>query len=67
MPIVSANEWNSKYPKGTPVKYYPQGKTANAKPIVTKTRGSAYHLSSGAVIVPLDGGVSSKLTHIEPI
>ena len=67
MPIFSANEWNSKYPKGTPVKYFPRGRRADAKPIETKTRGPAYHLSSGAVIVPLDGGLHGKLAHIEPI
>jgi hypothetical protein len=67
MPIFSANDWNSKYPKGTPVKYFPQGKKAAAKPIDTKTRGPAYHLSSGAVIVPLAGGLHGKLANIEPI
>jgi hypothetical protein len=64
---LSAEEWNEKYPVGTPVRYWPvlphEGVFA---PIDSTTRTPAWALGHGAVVVSIvgkSGGVA--LSHIE--
>ncbi len=61
--MTTAQFWNERYPIGTLVKV----KTAHGD-LAAKTRGSAYHLSGGTAIVPLDGKIPrAKLTEVEPL
>jgi len=66
---MTADEWNRRYPAGTAVKYWPQGKGRDqrAKPLPcvdAKTRGRAYYLSTGTVVVPLQGHGATVLSKI---
>lgn len=61
---IDANEFNKKYPVGTPLKYYPIKGKKNF--ILSKTRTPAWELGCNTPVVSIDeisGGVA--LTHIE--
>lgn len=63
---TTAREWNDRYPRGTLVVYFPQGKGTAAKSLRVKTRGAAYHNSSGDLFVPLEGlGAAKRISSIE--
>ena len=62
-----ASDWNSRYPRGTKVKFWPRGKNATDKPVETEVRASAYHLGSGTLIIPLANGRNAKVTDVEPV
>jgi hypothetical protein len=66
---MTVEEWNRKYPRGTAVKFWSQGKgrDQHAKPlpcVEAKTRGRAYCLSTGAVVVPLEGHGAAALSKV---
>lgn len=50
---LTAEEWNSRYPVGTKVKYYPVSNTPQF--IITKTRSEAWTLASGHNVVSIEG------------
>jgi hypothetical protein len=66
---MTADEWNRQFPRGTAVKYWPQGKgkdqRAKPRPCVdARTRGRAYYLSTGTMVVPLEGHGAQPLPRI---
>lgn len=67
---TSAKEWNDRYPRGTPVKLYPQGRGSDAsgkeRPWVsTRTKGAAYHLSSGVIYIPIEGHGGRPISNVD--
>lgn len=61
----TADEWNARYPVGTPVTAYPGSR--DDAPLTTTTRTPAWTLGHGAAVVSVDGysgGIC--LTHIDP-
>jgi hypothetical protein len=62
-----ARDWNSKYPRGTKVRFWPRGRNSTDKPIETEVRASAYHLGSGTLIIPLANGRNARLADVEPV
>ena len=66
--MPTAKEWNAQHPVGTRVRYFPRGKqpaTGHSQSpnqfFDTKVRRPAYHLSSGALVVPLEGLTGATL------
>ncbi|MEU0634365.1 hypothetical protein [Streptomyces sp. NPDC005989] len=66
---MTADEWNERYPIGTPVLAYPG--TRDADPLDTVTRTPAWTLGHGAAaaaVVSVEGAAGGiRLTHVDPI
>ncbi|MER6103644.1 hypothetical protein ABT115_15300 [Streptomyces sp. NPDC001832] len=63
---MTADEWNARYPVGTPVLAYPD--TREDEPLDTVTRTPAWTLGHGAAVVSVEGaGGGICLTHVDPI
>ncbi|MFE4334052.1 hypothetical protein ACFRQM_32960 [Streptomyces sp. NPDC056831] len=63
---MTADEWNRRYPVGTPVLAYPG--TRDNEPLDTVTRTPAWTLGHGAAVVSVEGaGGGICLTHVDPI
>jgi hypothetical protein len=72
-PELTAEQWNERYPIGTPVIAYPgfrpehpAAKTLGARRLETRTRSRAWTLGHGTPVVSVDGypgGIS--LEHID--
>jgi hypothetical protein len=61
-----ASDWNSRYPRGAKVRFWPRGKNSADKPIQTESRAIAY-LGSGALIIPHANGRDAKATGVESV
>jgi hypothetical protein len=62
---MTADEWNARYPVGTPVHAYPGSR--DDAPLTTTTRTPAWTLGHGAAVVSVDGVTGGIcLTHIDP-
>ncbi|MFF2009137.1 hypothetical protein ACFVWY_08700 [Streptomyces sp. NPDC058195] len=65
-PSMTADEWNERYPVGTPVIAYPG--TRDDEPLDTVTRSRAWTLGHGAAVVSVEGESGGiHLTHVDPI
>lgn len=68
---LTAADWNSRYPVGTPVIAYPGCRPvddSNAERLVTRTRSKASTLGGHTPVVWVDGhGSCISLTHIDPV
>ncbi|MGW1433092.1 hypothetical protein ACWD6K_31290 [Streptomyces sp. NPDC002431] len=65
-PSMTADEWNRRYPVGTPVLAYPG--TRDDEPLDTVTRSRAWTLGHGAAVVSVEGAAGGiHLTHVDPI
>ncbi|MEE1735931.1 hypothetical protein PUR49_05300 [Streptomyces sp. BE147] len=63
---MTADEWNRRYPVGTPVLAYPG--TRDDEPLDTVTRTPAWTLGHGAACVSVEGaGGGIHLTHVDPV
>ncbi|MGW3164781.1 hypothetical protein ACWC9Q_18295 [Streptomyces sp. NPDC001142] len=63
---MTADEWNARYPVGTPVLAYPD--TRDDEPLDTVTRTPAWTLGHGAAVVSVEGESGGIcLTHVDPI
>ncbi|WP_265692371.1 hypothetical protein [Streptomyces griseolus] len=63
---MTADEWNARYPVGTPVTAYPV--TRDDEALTTVTRSRAWTLGHGAAVVSVEGysgGIC--LTHVDPV
>ena len=61
---MTADEWNAKYPVGTPVTVYPG--TRDDAPLYTYTRSEAWTLGHGAAVVSVEGYIGGiLLTHVD--
>ncbi|MFD5386317.1 hypothetical protein ACFWMG_15475 [Streptomyces sp. NPDC127074] len=62
---MNAEQFNARYPVGTPVMAYPA--TRNDAPLITRTRTEAWTLGHGAAVVSVDGYAGGiRLTHVDP-
>lgn len=62
---LTAEQWNTRYPVGTPVVAYPG--TRDDEPLTTRTRNPAWTLGHGAAVVSVEGYTGGiALTHIDP-
>jgi hypothetical protein len=60
----AADEWNERYPIGTPVIAYPA--TRDDQPLYTHTRSEAWTLGHGAAVVSVEGYTGGiALTHVD--
>lgn len=63
---MTADEWNARYPVGTPVTAYPV--TRDDEGLTTVTRTPAWTLGHGAAVVSVDGYAGGIcLTHVDPM
>ncbi|MFD7066111.1 hypothetical protein ACFV97_02625 [Streptomyces sp. NPDC059913] len=63
---MTADEWNARYPVGTPVLAYPG--TRDDEPLDTVTRSRAWTLGHGAAVVSVEGEAGGiHLTHVDPV
>jgi hypothetical protein len=61
---MTADDWNARYPVGTPVFAWPGVREDD--PLVTKTRTAAWTLGHGAAVVSVDGCAGGiALTHVD--
>lgn len=61
---MNADEWNARYPDGTPVTAYPD--TRDDQPMYTRTRSAAWTLGHGAPVVSVEGYAGGiHLTHVD--
>ncbi|MCX5112173.1 hypothetical protein OOK13_40440 [Streptomyces sp. NBC_00378] len=66
LPSMTADEWNERYPVGTPVLAYPG--TRDDEPLDTVTRTPAWTLGHGAAVVSVEGEAGGiHLTHVDPM
>jgi hypothetical protein len=63
--LRAAAAFNTKYPIGTPVRYWPW--TREGPGIVSKTRSEAWVLASGPVVLVEGRAGGIYLTHVEPL
>jgi hypothetical protein len=67
---MSADEWNARYPVGTPVVAYPGCRPEddpNGKRLTTRTRSRAEVLGGHTDVVWVEGhGACIALTHVDP-
>lgn len=62
--LMTADEWNAKYPVGTPVTVYPD--TRADEPLYTYTRSPAWTLGHGAAVVLVSGYTGGiVLSHVD--
>jgi hypothetical protein len=70
MTARTVNEWNARYPVGTPVVAYPVGRPEdfpNDERIVTRTRSKASVLGGHTAVVWVEGhSACINLTHVDP-
>jgi hypothetical protein len=68
---MNAEQWNARYPVGTPVFAYPGARPEdipNARRLVTRTRTAAQVSCSGDPVVWVEGeGAYIALTHVDPV
>lgn len=69
---MTADDWNARYPIGTPVIAYPGARPEHATGADTRletvTRTAAWTLGHGAAVVAVEGYAGGiALTHIDPI
>lgn len=66
---MTADEWNREYPKGTPVEYTPmEGWWNHPEAFITQTRGGAFTLRNGDVLVGILGKRGSvSLNLVRPL
>ncbi|MFJ2002158.1 hypothetical protein [Streptomyces chartreusis] len=67
-PRVTADEFNARYPIGTPATAYPAARPEddpNAEQLTTHTRSRAFNFA-GTAVVMVDGYERITLTHIDP-
>lgn len=68
---ITAEEWNTRYPVGTPVVAYPLSRPEDNAPdffeqLETVTRTPAWTLGHGAPVVSVDGYAGGiALTHVD--
>ncbi|MFC3986499.1 hypothetical protein [Streptosporangium jomthongense] len=63
---LTADEWNTAWPVGTPILAWPGSR--DAEPLTTATRTTAWTLGSGHAVVSVEGCTGGIfLTHIQPI
>lgn len=63
---MTADEWNARYPVGTPVTAFPV--TRDDEGLTTVTRTPAWTLGHGAAVVSVDGYAGGIcLTHVDPM
>lgn len=61
---MNADEFNSRFPVGTPVVAYPGAR--NGKGLITRTRTPAWELGHGEPVVSVDGHAGGiALTHVD--
>ena len=61
---MNANEWNARYPVGTPVAAFPI--TRDEEPLLTVTRTPAWNLGHGVPVVAVEGYAGGvALTHVD--
>ncbi|MEU2453865.1 hypothetical protein ABZ605_27780 [Streptomyces sp. NPDC012765] len=70
---MDAEQWNARYPVGTPVTAYPLTRPDDdhtgwpAERLETRTRSVAWNLGHGAPVVMVDGYAGGiALTHVDP-
>lgn len=70
---TTADQWNARYPIGTPVVAYPLTRPEDNQPdyferLETQTRSAAWALGHGEPVVMVDGHAGGiALTHVDPI
>ena len=65
-PVETEDEWNRRYPVGTPVRYWTGVRTGPGRE--STTRSPAWTLGSGTVVASVEGYTGGiALTHMEPI
>lgn len=68
---LTAADWNSRYPVGTPVVAYPGARpedASDAERLITRTRSKAQTLGGHTPAVWVDGhGACISLTHVDPV
>lgn len=57
--MMKADEWNQRYPVGTPVRYHPI--IDDHESVVSKTRSEAWELGHGAAVVKIEGRTGGVL------
>lgn len=72
MADLTADEWNARYPVGTPVVAYPLARPEHpaydGTRLETRTRSRAWELGHGAPLVSVDGyGGGIYLLHVDPV
>ncbi|MES9587783.1 hypothetical protein ABWK57_02615 [Streptomyces sp. NPDC094045] len=69
LPSMTADEWNRRYPVGTPVLAYPGSR--DAEPLDTVTRTPAWTLGHGSeavAVVSVEGATGGiRLAHVDPV
>lgn len=66
LPSMTADEWNARYPIGTPIVAYPV--TRDDEGLTTVTRSRAWTLGHGSPVVSVEGyGGGICLTHVDPL
>lgn len=67
---MNADQWNDRYPIGTPVVAYPGARPdvdPTGRRLLTRTRSQAWTLGHGTPVVKVDGQAGGiALTHVDP-
>ncbi|MEV6833533.1 hypothetical protein AB0N17_03215 [Streptomyces sp. NPDC051133] len=68
---MNAEQWNERFPVGTPVLAYPGARPEHdpsAEPLITRTRSHAQLIGGHTDVIWVDGhGAYITLTHVDPI
>lgn len=68
-PETTVEQWNTRYPIGTPVTAYPSARPEddpNPERLTTRTRSEAF-VFAGTAVVTVDGYERIALTHVDPV
>jgi hypothetical protein len=65
---LTADEWNARFPVGTPVRFWPGGRRGrNDMPVDTRTTGEAFPFPAGFTLVATEAAGLVALQFVEAL